>query len=224
LGQGIRGLRIGVVRHFFERDHKAGEDTLRAIDGALATLRDLGASVRDVKLSPLEDWHAAGLLIMLTEGYAVHEDQLKSRPERYGELFRDRIGMGAFIAGADYVAALRRRRELAAEMAQAMQEVDLLVSAAQPGEAPRIDAVPKWQMFEKPGFSMPFSISGFPAISICCGFGAKGLPLALQLAARPFEEAALLRAAHAYESATEWRRRRPGVQGRGATRRSTPGE
>lgn len=209
LGRGVRDLRIGVVRHFFEADHKAGEETVRAIDAALATLSGLGASIREVRLSPLADWHAAGLLIMLTEGYAVHEAWLKSRPERYGELMRDRISMGAFISGADYVAALQRRRGLAAEMAAAMAEVDILASATQPGEAPRIDAVPKWQMFETPGFAMPFSVSGAPAISVCCGFGPKGLPLAIQLAARPFEEATLLRVAHAYESATEWRHRRP---------------
>ena len=211
LGAGVRGLRIGVVRHFFETDNRAHEQTVRAIDAALATLSGLGASVREVRLSPLGDWHAAGLLILLTEGYAVHEAWLKSCPERYGERMRDTIAMGAFIPGADYAAALRRRRELAAEMASAMAEVDILVSAAQAGEAPRIDAVPKWLMFESPGFSMPFSVSGNPAMSICCGFGAKGLPLAIQLAARPFEEAMLLRVAHAYETATEWRQRRPPI-------------
>ena len=92
-----------------------------------------------------------------------------------------------------------------------MKGIDILASAAQPGEAARIDAVPKWHLFEVPGFAMPSSLTGAPAISVCSGFGAKGLPLGLQLSARPFEEALLLRVAHAYETATEWRKRRPRV-------------
>jgi aspartyl-tRNA(Asn)/glutamyl-tRNA(Gln) amidotransferase subunit A len=209
LNKKIRGVRVGVARHFFERDHKASDDTVNAIDGALRVLRRLGCIVKDVKLPALGEWHAAGMIIMLAEGYAVHEARLKSRPERYGEIMRDRISMGAFISAADYVAALRRRRELAAAMQAVMKDVEILVSAAQPGEAPKIDAVEKWQLLEAPGFAMPSSLTGAPAISVCCGFGANGLPLGIQMSARPFEEALLLRVAHAYESATGWRERRP---------------
>ena len=209
LGKKLKGVRIGVARHFFERDHKASDDTVKAIDGALQVLRRLGCRIKDVALPALGEWHAAGLIILLSEGYAVHEDWLKSRPERYGENMRDRISMGAFISAADYVAALRRRHELAAAMQALMKDVDILVSAAQPGEAPKIDAVGKWQFFELPGFAMPSNLTGAPAISVCCGFGAHGLPLGIQLSARPFEEALLLRVAHAYESATGWRERRP---------------
>src|SRR5207253_10986479 len=132
-------VRIGVARHFFEHDHKASDETVRAIDSSLEVFKNLGAKIQDVTLPALSEWHAAGVLIMLSEGYAVHEAWLKSRPERYGEIMRDRIAMGAFLSGADYVAALRRRRELAAAMASVMKDLDILVSAAQPGEAPRID-------------------------------------------------------------------------------------
>jgi aspartyl-tRNA(Asn)/glutamyl-tRNA(Gln) amidotransferase subunit A len=69
--------------------------------------------------------------------------------------------------------------------------------------------VGKWHLFEIPGFAMPSSLTGAPAISVCCGFGANGLPLGVQMSARPFEEALLLRVAHAYESAAGWRERRP---------------
>jgi aspartyl-tRNA(Asn)/glutamyl-tRNA(Gln) amidotransferase subunit A len=64
-------------------------------------------------------------------------------------------------------------------------------------------------MLELPSFTIPSNLTGAPAISVCCGFGAKGLPLGIQLSARPFEEALLLRVAHAYESAAGWRKRRP---------------
>jgi aspartyl-tRNA(Asn)/glutamyl-tRNA(Gln) amidotransferase subunit A len=132
LGRGIRGLRIGVVRHFYQIDHKASKETVRPVNSAEATLSDLGAGVRGVELSPLADWHAARLLILPTEGYVVHEASLKSRPENYGEVIRNRTAMGAFISGADHVEALRRRRELAREMAVATPEVDILTSATQP--------------------------------------------------------------------------------------------
>ena len=205
----LKGLRIGVARHFFERDHRASDHTVKAIDGALQVLRRLGCKVKDVKLPALGEWHAAGTLILLSEGYAVHEAWLKSRPERYGENFRDRISMGAFISAADHVAALRRRRELAAAMQAVMGDIDILVSAVQPGEAAAIDAVGKWPFLELPSFTLPSNLTGAPAISVCCGFGANGLPLGIQMSARPFEEALLLRVAHAYETATGWRERRP---------------
>jgi aspartyl-tRNA(Asn)/glutamyl-tRNA(Gln) amidotransferase subunit A len=209
LNESIKGVRIGVVRHFFEKDNKAEDQTVRAIDAALAALKDQGAAVREVTLSPLEEWFSAGMVILLAEGYAVHERWFRTSPEKYGESFRDRLAMGAFLSAADLLAAQRRRRELAQEMAAAFADVDILATAAQPGEAQRIREVPKWGLLEAPGFAMPFNVSGAPAISVCCGFSSKKLPLALQLAARPFEEDLLLRVAHAYERATGWRNIRP---------------
>ena len=117
----------------------------------------------------------------------------------------------ALITGADITQAQRRRRLLCQEMTAAMADLDIIISASAPGEAPRIDEVPKWSSMEKPSFTMPFNVTGFPAISICTGFGAGGMPVAIQLAAKPFAEPTLFRAAHAYERATEWRKRRPAI-------------
>ena len=97
------------------------------------------------------------------------------------------------------------------EMAAAMESLDIIVSASQPGEAPRIDALTKWANMEKPSFTMPFNVTGFPAISICTGFGAGGLPVSMQMAGKPFAEPLLFRAAHAYETAMPWRGRRPAM-------------
>jgi aspartyl-tRNA(Asn)/glutamyl-tRNA(Gln) amidotransferase subunit A len=90
-----------------------------------------------------------------------------------------------------------------------MEDIDVLLTASQPAEAPRIEAVPKWAILEKPGFTIPFNVTGQPAMSVCSGFGAGGLPVSIQLIGKPFEEAAVFRAAHAYEQATEWRKQRP---------------
>lgn len=211
LGKGVKGLRIGVVRHFFETDNRASDATRAGIDAALDFFRKEGAEVRDITLSPAADYHAVGYLLMVTEAYTLHAPWLRERFTDYGELFRDRVALAATVSGPDIVQATRRRRLLCQEMAAAMENLDIIVSASQAGEAPRIADVPKWANMEKPSFTMPFNVTGFPAISICTGFGAGGLPVAIQLAGKPFSEPTLFRAAHAYETATPWRKRRPAM-------------
>ncbi len=213
IGKGVKGLRIGVVRHFFETDHRASDATRAGIDAAMDFFRKEGAEVRDITLSPAADWHAVGYLIMITEAFTLHAPWLRERFTDYGELFRDRVVLAATASGPDIVQAARRRRVLCHEMAAAMENLDIIVSASQPGEAPRIDSVPKWANMEKPSFTMPCNVTGFPAISICTGFGEGGLPVAMQLAGKPFSEAMLFGAAHAYETAMPWRARRPAMAG-----------
>jgi aspartyl-tRNA(Asn)/glutamyl-tRNA(Gln) amidotransferase subunit A len=119
--------------------------------------------------------------------------------------------LGALVSGVDYVQALRRRRELRAELKAAMVGLDAVLTATQPAEAPKIDASPKWDVLELPNFTMPFNVAGYPAISVCSGFGAGGLPVAIQLVGKPFAEPTLLRIADAFEKATEFRNKRPAV-------------
>ena len=214
LGAGARGLRIGVIRHFHERDNPVSETTRKGLEGAIDLFRREGAQIREVTLSPLEAWRACGIVIILVEGYAVHEQWMRTSMEKYGELLRDRLALGALISGADYVQAQRRRRALCAEIAAAMADLDLLLTASVPAEAPRIDRVPKWGIIEQPNFTAAFNVAGYPAMSVCTGYGEGGLPLAMQLVAKPFEEPTLFRAGHAYERAMGWRDRRPPVGGR----------
>ena len=211
LGAGAKGLRIGVLRHFHERDNPVNEATRQGIEGAIDLFRREGAEIRDVTLLPLVDWRACGLVIMLVEGYAVHEHWMRTSIEKYGELLRDRLALGALVSAADYVQAMRRRRALCREMALAMADIDVLLTATVPAEAPRIDRVPKWGIVEQPNFTSPFNVTGFPAMSVCTGYGEGGLPLAMQLVAKPFDEPTLFRAGHAYERAMKWRQRRPPI-------------
>ena len=185
----------------------------KAIDDAVELLRNQGASVREVVLPSLQDFQACGSLILMTEAFALHEKWLKTRWSEYGELFRDRVAFGGLISGADYVEALRRRRELQAAVAAAMVDVDILLTAGAPGVAPKIEGMAKWSSLEKPGFTIPFNVTGQPAMTICAGFGEGGLPVGIQLAARPFEDALLLRVCQAYEAATPWRATRPALAG-----------
>jgi aspartyl-tRNA(Asn)/glutamyl-tRNA(Gln) amidotransferase subunit A len=211
LGKGVKGLRIGVVRHFFEDDQRVSDATLRGINDALDFFRREGAEVREVRLSPAADYHACGFLLMIGEAFALHQPWLASRFGDYSEMLRDRVAAVAVMSGPDMTQVHRRRRVLCAEMAAAMAGLDLLVSAAAQGEAPKLAEVPKWTSMEKPSFTMPFNVTGYPAISVCTGFGQGGLPISMQLVGKPFQEPTVFRAAHAYETATEWRKRRPAL-------------
>ena len=111
--------------------------------------------------------------------------------------------------GVDYLQAVRRRRELRDELRTAMADLDVVLTAVFPNEAPKIDALPKWDVFQQPSFMMPFNVAGYPATSVCSGFAANGLPVAIQLVGKPFQEAAVLRIADAFEKATPFRDRRP---------------
>src|SRR5204862_1976881 len=147
---GVKGLRIGLVRHFYERDNEANAATQAAIAAAAQTFESLGCSVRELTLSPLADWAACGMAIMQAESYAIHEANLRTRFTDYGEIFRDRMALAGLITAADYVQALRRRRELVDELDRAMADLDLVMTAAAPSEAPPIDQVPKFTIMNPP--------------------------------------------------------------------------
>ena len=211
LGRDAKGLRIGLVRHFYERDNVVNDATRDAIAAAAKVFEGLGVEVREMTLSPLADWAACGMMIMQAEAYSIHEHHLKTHFADYGEIFRDRMALAGLVSGADYVQALRRRRELVAELDQAMAGLDLVMTAAAPSEAPKIDEVPKFSILERPSLTIAFNVTGSPAMSVCCGYTVDGLPLSFQLVGKRFDDATVLRAAHAYEEATPWRGRRPNI-------------
>jgi aspartyl-tRNA(Asn)/glutamyl-tRNA(Gln) amidotransferase subunit A len=211
LSKGGKGLRIGVIRHFHEIDNKVNAAVQKGIDDAIAVYKDQGAEISEVTLPPMADFQACGWVILSVEAFAIHEPWLRTRFNDYGELFRDRLALAGLVSGVDYVQAVRHRRELCAATAAAMRDVDILLTAGAPTEAARIDSIPKWGGLEKPSFTMPFNVTGLPTIAICSGFGEGGLPVGIQLVAKPFQEPTLFRAAHAFETATPWRKQRPAL-------------
>ena len=206
-----KGLRVGLVREFYESGNPADAATRKGIQDAVTTLESLGCSVREIAISPLADWSACGVVIMMTEAYAIHEANLRRRFTDYGEIFRDRMALAGLVSAADYIQALRKRRQLVDELDRAMAGLDLIVTAAAPSEAPPIEAIGKFASFEKPLLTMPFNVTGSPAMSVCCGFSENGLPLSFQIVGKRFDDATVLRLAHAYEQATPWRSRRPAL-------------
>lgn len=211
LKDGIKGMRIGVIRHFHEKDVKVSASTQAGIHAAIATLKGLGAVISDVTLTPLEHWHACGTLISLTERAAAYDDWARTRIKDFSARVQQRLLLGALVSGVDYVQAVRRRRELRAELLAAMTRLDLVLTAAGPSEAPAIEDMAEWDFGNPPNFTMPFNVTGFPAMSICSGFGTGGLPVAIQLVGKPFQDDTVLRAAHAFEDATSFRAKRPAM-------------
>jgi aspartyl-tRNA(Asn)/glutamyl-tRNA(Gln) amidotransferase subunit A len=214
----LDGVRIGVIRHFHERDAVAGFGAesapspayIAAFDAACRTLEGLGARLVDLELSPLIDYLDANRLIMLAEAYALHEADFKERPQDFGHHMFARIALGGFLSAADYVEAMRQRRELAVEFARALDGVDVAVSANTTGPAPRIDQVPTYSTFERASYTGPYNLTGSPALSVPIGF-EDGLPLAFQIAGKPFDEAGVMRVGHAFEQAAGFHRQRPAL-------------
>ena len=208
LGRDIRGLKIGVPRAYFLEEVDA--EVARAFEEALETLRRLGAEVRDVQIPSLRGAHSF-LLILMAEAYAYHESDIREHPELYGDVLRERILAGALVTASEYTQAQRIRAEICRETAEVLKTVDVLASptALKP-------ATPFAQAFD-PAFAFPksnmapFNLTGLPTLALPCGFSASGLPVSFQLSGRPFEEATVLRAGHAYEQATTWHTRRPPV-------------
>jgi aspartyl-tRNA(Asn)/glutamyl-tRNA(Gln) amidotransferase subunit A len=208
LGRDIRGVRIGVVRNYFFDG--VDDEITRAFEEAMGTLRRLGADVRDVTIPSLAATHSF-LLIMLAEAYAYHERDLRTHPELYGDVLRERLLGGALVTGGEYVQAQRIRARIAAETAEVLRGVDVLATPTTPKPATPF-ALAHDPEFGFPKSNMPpFNITGSPTLALPCGFSSTGLPLSMQLAGRPFEEARVLQIGHAYEQATSWHTRRPPV-------------
>ena len=205
----IRGLRIGIVRHLHEDDCPVSAEVAAALEAALGVLRSLGAELGEARLRPAQDYYDVKVTIAESELLAVHEAALRTRPGDFGEDFLGRVLPAVLIGARDYVQAQRERRRILAETQPVYEKFDVLVTATAGGPAPRLDAWRTIEFWRRPSLTTPFNVTGGPALAQCIGFSAAGLPLSMQIVGRPFADATVLRVAHAYEQATEWRARRP---------------
>ncbi len=211
LTDGIKGLRIGVLRHLFEEDAPIASAAQVAMEAAFDVLRGLGATLEDTRIRPAQAYHDVKITGAESELYAVHEPVLRTRLNDFGEDFLGRTLGALLISGADYVQASRWRRALIAEMTPIYEKYDVLVTAG-PGPAPRFESWRTINFWQRASLTTPFNVLGGPALAQCIGFTEEGLPLSMQIVGRPFDDATVLRVAHAYETATPWRNRRPELE------------
>jgi aspartyl-tRNA(Asn)/glutamyl-tRNA(Gln) amidotransferase subunit A len=210
LGEGLRGLRFGVPTEFFFDDVEP--EVERAVREAIDLLTGLGAEVRDVTLPFIADAPNAVGAIMLPEALAFHQRWLAERPDDYGEDVRYRLENGATFSALHYVQAQRFREMIvAAWRDEVFDKVDLLAMPATMRAAPLIEQGDLRTTFSLIRNTNPLNLLGIPAISVPCGFTEGDLPIGLQLAGRWWDEATVLCAAHAYQQATNWHKRRPEV-------------
>lgn len=204
----IRGLRVGVVRHFYEEDLEVSPEVHTAMDAALDVLRGLGATVEDVRLRPVREYYNIKITCAETELFSVHAHNLRTRVNDFGEDFLGRSLAACLVTGSDYVAAQRERRKVLEEMQPIYAKYDVLVTAG-PGPAPRLDSMRTIHFWQKASLVTPFNVTGGPALAQCIGYSKAGLPMSWQVVGRPFDDAMVMRVADAYERATPWRAKRP---------------
>ena len=212
----VEGLRIGVVREYFEAPLDSEVET--AVRAAIAQLSEMGATVTEVSLPMFADAQAISGTILMSEAAAYHRDMLAKDGDKLTPSVRLRLEAGLFVTAADYLKAQQARARFNYEMSRVLQDVDLLAGPSEPITAPPILAT-EVDIGERTvgtvgaltQYTRPYNISGTPAITVPCGFSQAGMPIGLQLAGRPYDDATVLRAAHAYEQATDWHTRRPPV-------------
>jgi aspartyl-tRNA(Asn)/glutamyl-tRNA(Gln) amidotransferase subunit A len=203
-------LRIGVPRAFFFDD--LHPEIATAIESAIKLFAEMHAEIRDVKLEVSSD-----RTLSSAESYSYHEEFVARSPDLYQPATLARIQSAANTSAA---AALRARRELDAvrhSIRKVFDEIDILLTPAVPIPPPAIaDLKANPENLRLAELTMlrntrPFNVWGLPTISVPCGFTSDGLPIGLQLAGSPWREDLVLRAAHAYEQATDWHTRTPSL-------------
>jgi len=218
LRTGITGLALGVDRKYAS----VGQPhVLAAFDAALTTLRGLGASIVDVTLPSYADMLAVGNTIASCEYSVAAATLYRQHPTDFENAKPPAassadIKAGALIPAVDYIRATQKRRLLQREYARATQHVAFVLSPTYPlaprpfGEYPQVQGK-QFTADDAIRYTFPFDLLGLPAISVPCGFSPDGMPIGLQIVGRPFDEAGVLKAAYAYEQATDWHTRHPAL-------------
>ncbi|WP_129630765.1 amidase [Candidatus Oscillochloris fontis] len=189
-----RGIRVGVLGADGSGAPQADPETLAVVRSAGAQLRAAGAEVAEVDVAEIEALRLLNPVILAMEAAALHLPNLRTRLNDYAEFMRQRI-LASFVYGpATFVQAQQARAVLRQRMTALFEQIDILVLPVVPHPAPPLGVITATT------FTGPFNCLGWPAISIPAGFSREGLPLAVQLVARPWEEAELLRVAMVLEA------------------------
>jgi len=210
LQRGIRGLRVGIVADFTFRN--VDPEVAHAVQAALDTLAHLGAHMKTVHIPLLSgtiDFRYP-LTILLYEFNQILGDTFRAEPNKdvFGPVVQANLAQGEQITQASYDAALHRRPREIEEIRQVFRDVDAFITPTHPSVAPPLTVNAEGDASVRQ-FTVPISYTGFPAISLPCGFSATGLPIGLHIVANDFQERVLFRIAAAFEQATDFHKERP---------------
>ena len=218
LNPDIRSLRIGILADRINADG-VEPDIRDAVTRAATRLGELGAQTQEISIPLIAQAAPISTALIYVDATAVHQRNLRQRPQDYDHNNRVRLLTGAIIPAQAHQKAARLRHLLREQILDALRRVDLLALPASSVQATPIPQSPGLSRNGKAEFlamltgrrsyTTPFNLAGVPALSINCGFTSDNLPIGLQLIGRPFDETTVFQAAYAYEQATQWRTRRP---------------
>ncbi len=214
---GIEGLRVGVPENFFFDALDPEVETL--VRAAIAQLESEGAQLVPVTLPLIEHYMAVEFGLCLPEASAYHQDMLRERADKYEDDVRTFLEIGEVIPATTYIKALRVRERIKNGWRAMFDSIDVLAAPTVPATAAKVGQENfTWRDGGEESItsayvrhSCPANLTGLPSITVPCGFSGDGLPVGMQILGRPFDEATVLRAAKAYESATDWRARSPDI-------------
>lgn len=198
LEEGVEGWRV--VLAVGEYIEAADPLVLEQVRKAAMRFESLGAEVIEKEVAPLHSAAQANGLMVVTDAAAVHRERLAEHPEWFGEDVRQRLERGRATSSVDYVLARRTQSEARRYFELFFREFDLLILPTTATPAAPIEGLDSAAYAPKmTRFTAPFNLTGLPAISLPCGKDPNGLPIGVQFVAGPWQEAKLLRAAHAWE-------------------------
>jgi Asp-tRNA(Asn)/Glu-tRNA(Gln) amidotransferase A subunit family amidase len=200
---GVRGWRIASASdpYFTKGDNQVQA----ALQEAAQVFEDLGAEVSEVEIPQGREIAQANGRITTSEAAVIHRDRLDAQPEGFGADVLERLQSGAGITPREYIQARRIQAWAQRQFEVFFKTYDLLLTPTTAIPAPlrgRADAVERAKQLLP--YTSPFNLTGLPALSAPCGFTEKGLPIGMQIVGPIWSEARVLRAAHAYERATDW--------------------
>jgi aspartyl-tRNA(Asn)/glutamyl-tRNA(Gln) amidotransferase subunit A len=210
LREDAKSLRVGVPRDYFFNDLDA--EVSSAVDHALRGIESLVASVSEIKVDVPTD-----RTLQAAESYAYHAQNVAKNPELYQAETLRRIRTGEKVTAAEYIQKRHELEEARRKIRDIFAHVDLIVTPTMPMAAPAIAELKENPEALRPAElrllrnTRPFNVWGLPAISVPCGFTQGGLPIGLQIAGPPWREDLVLRLAFAYEQASAWHKRVPGI-------------
>jgi aspartyl-tRNA(Asn)/glutamyl-tRNA(Gln) amidotransferase subunit A len=212
----VRGLRIGLPSAYYVDDLDA--EVARVLDETVAVLRSEGAEIVKVELPDQRQLTAACQIVLATEAAAFHKRWMIERPQDYGAQVLMRLQNGLAIPAVTYLEAMRWRGPALAAYLAAVEGLDAVIAPVAPMPAATIaesdvgnslDAEAVIQRITR--FTRPINYLGLPSLSIPAGFTSKGLPVGMQLIGRAFDEATLVRIGAAFQRATDYHQKVPGL-------------
>ena len=221
IGKDVKGLKVGVLRGYF--DEVTAADVRVSLAQALEVLKSLGMQIEEVTTPHMDLIPAIKVCTSRVENAAAHDPLLRTRSQDYSRQTLYSYVSALLTPATTYMMAQRARRVVCDEFDDLLKRVQLLMLPTVPFPAPtieecnqgliEIDGQKLPRQDERSGLdtftTIPFNITGLPAINVCCGFSKSGLPIGMQIAAGAFQEQLIFQVAHAYERAAGWYKRKP---------------